>query len=69
MKRKRHQKLTPAEAKSLEHFIDERGGQTKASVLLSVSTTTLSRTVNRRTAPSPMLHDKLVGAGVVKQTA
>jgi len=60
-------KLTPAEAKRLEQYIDNRGGQIKASILFGVAPATLSRNINRHTAPSPMLRDKLIGAGVIKQ--
>ncbi len=59
-------KLTPAEAKRLEQYIDKNDGQVKVGGLLSVTVTTLSRTVNRHTAPSPMLREKLVEAGVIK---
>ena len=59
-------KLTPAETKRLEHFIREKGGQVKASVLLGCAPATLSRTINGHTATSALLREKLVGVGVVK---
>lgn len=59
-------KLTPAESRRLEQFVDKVGGQNKASLILHVSTGTLSRSANRRTAPSNMLRDKLVEQGIVK---
>lgn len=66
MKKKRCIKLTPAEAKRLEQYVDENGGQVKASIILGVAPWTLSRTANRHTGPSPMLVGKLVEIGVVK---
>lgn len=53
-------KLTPAEAKSLEQFVEKKGGQVKASIVLEVAPETLSRTINRHTAPSALLRSKLV---------
>lgn len=53
-------KLTRAEAKRLEQFVHERGGQVKTSIILEVAPETLSRTINRHTAPSTLLRSKLV---------
>lgn len=64
--KKRAEKLTPAEAKRLEQFVDRSGGQVKASVIFGCTPTTLSRSANRRTGPSPLLRDKLVEKGIVK---
>lgn len=58
-------KLDPPEAKRLEKFVTEAGGQVKASILFGISPTTLSRTANRHTAPSPMLRDKLIDVGII----
>lgn len=60
-------KLTPAEAKRLEQFVNKSGGQIKASLIFGVAPATLSRTANRHTAPSPLLHDKLVENGIVSK--
>lgn len=65
--KQRNAVLTPAEATRLEQFISNCGGQIKASILFGVALSTLSRNINRHTAPSPMLRDKLIGAGIVKQ--
>ena len=59
-------KLVPAEAKRLEQYIEKSGGQPKASLFFGVAISTLSRTVNRHTAPSPLLREKLVEIGIVK---
>lgn len=59
-------KLTPAEAKSLEKFVDAQGGQVKASLMFGVAPATLSRTANRHTAPSPLLRDKLLENGIIQ---
>ena len=61
----KRQTLTPAEAKRLEQFVNRSGGQVKASLLFGVAPATLSRNVNRRTSPSPMLRQKLVEVGIV----
>ena len=66
MKNKTAVKLTINEAKLLEKFIDKKGGQVPACLLFNVAPSTLSRNVNRHTAPSPMLRDKLVECGIVK---
>lgn len=58
-------KLTPAEAKNLEQFIKKSGGQILASMIFGVAPSTLSRTANRHTSPSPMLHAKFVENGIV----
>ena len=59
-------KLTPAEAKRLEQHVNKGGGQIKAGALFGVTPATISRNVNRHTAPSPMLRKALVEAGIVK---
>jgi hypothetical protein len=66
MKTKNAVKLTPAEARRLEQFVNDSGGQVRASILLGVAPSTLSRNTNRRTAPSPLLRKNLVEAGIVK---
>jgi hypothetical protein len=58
-------KLTTAEAERLVQFVDDHEGQVATGLLLRVSPYTLSRTANRRTAPSPMLWDKLIEHGIV----
>lgn len=58
-------KLTDAEAERLGKFISENNGQTEAGDLLGVTSFTLSRTLNRRTAPSTLLRRELVRVGVV----
>ena len=58
-------KLTPAEAKRLEQFVEKSGGQVKASILLEVAPETLSRSINRHTAPSTLLRSKLAELGVL----
>lgn len=70
-KRKRHNdkltpKLTDAEANRLEQYIGENGGQSVVGADLGVAKETLSRNLNRRTAPSPMLRDKLIEKGIIK---
>lgn len=59
-------KLTDAEVKRLWKYIDTNGGQKKAGDKLGVSVGTLSRSVNKRTAPTPLLRNALVGVGVIK---
>ncbi|MES2155433.1 MAG: hypothetical protein V4510_09895 [bacterium] len=58
-------KLTPAEAKRFELFIDKTGGEVKVAGILGVSPGTVSRSLNRRTGPSPLLVEKLVEHGIV----
>lgn len=67
MTHKRVVKLTPAEAKRFEQYVENHGGQIRAAGLLGITPATISRNVNRHTHPSPMLRDKLVQAGVIKQ--
>lgn len=59
-------KLTPAEAKRLEQFVTKSGGQVKASIILDVAPETLSRSINRHTAPSTLLRKELVKRKIVK---
>jgi hypothetical protein len=67
MKAQRHtSKLTPAEAKALEQFIQKNGGQIAAGAFFGIAPSTLSRTANRHTAPSPLLRKQLVNVGIVK---
>lgn len=65
MRKKKVTTLTPAEAKRLEQFVDKNGGQVTTSVLLGCAPATLSRNVNRRTAPSALFREKLKEVGVV----
>lgn len=64
---KKHVKLTREEAQRLGKFIDKNGGQVKTSGLLNATPTTLSRTLNRHTAPSPLLRQQLAQHGIVAQ--
>lgn len=57
--------LTPAEAKRLEQFVDKSGGQVKASIILEVAPETLSRSINRHTAPSTLLRKELIKRKIV----
>ena len=59
------EKLTTAEAKNLEQYVTAHGGQVKICGFFGVSPTTLSRTVNQRTAPNPTFRKKLSEIGVV----
>lgn len=59
-------KLTAAESKKLEQFVNKSEGQIKASLILGVSPYTLSRTVNRHTSPSPMLREKFAAHGIIE---
>ena len=63
--KKRNEKLTPEEAKRLEKFMDENGGQVKSMELLGVSPVTISRTVNRRTAPLPLFRKELIEKKII----
>ena len=58
--------LTKAEAERLRKFIATHDGEVKAGALIGVRHETLSRTVNRRTAPSPMLRDKLIEHKIIQ---
>ena len=67
MKNNRHTpKLTPAEVKRLEQFINKNGGQIRAGMLFGVTDATLSRNIHGHTAPSPMLYKLYQKAGIVK---
>ena len=67
MKAQRHtKKLSTAEAKALEQFINRNGGQASAGAFFGIAPSTLSRAVNRHTAPSPLLRKQLENAGIVK---
>lgn len=59
-------KLTKAEAQRLKDFIASKDGQINAGALLGARPETLSRTLNRRTAPSPLLRGKLVEHKIIK---
>lgn len=59
-------KLSSAEVKRLEEFVEEKGGQMQVALLFDVSITTLSRTANRHTSPSKNLREKLAEVGVIK---
>ncbi len=59
-------KLTDAEAKRLAQYIKKNGGGKKVGELFGVDPCTLSRTLNQRTAPSPMLRSKLADVEVIK---
>lgn len=61
-----HKKLTKDEAQRLKDYMEKHSGQVAVSVDFKVTPGTLSRTANRRTAPSPMLRDKLVEHGIIK---
>ena len=65
MNKKMVTKLNTAEARRLEQFVNKSGGQVKASIILGVAPATLSRNINRHTAPSALLRTKLAEIGVV----
>ena len=67
MKNKKRRKLTKQEAARLVKYVDENGGQIRASISLGVAPETLSRSLNLHTAPSQMLTEKLVKAGIIKE--
>ena len=68
MKNNRHaQKLSPAEARRFEQYVYKGGGQIKVGASFGVTPATVSRNVNRHTAPSPMLRKALIEAGIIKQ--
>lgn len=60
--------LTTAEVKRLEQFQKTSGGQLKAAIAMGVTPETLSRTLNRHTAPSQMLRDKFIEWGIIMKT-
>ena len=66
---KRGKKLTTEESRLLEKFVDKSGGQILAAGALGVTPSTLSRTANRHTAPSPLLRSALVDKGVLSAAA
>lgn len=58
--------LTKTEAKALEDFVLAQGGQVPASLLLDgVAPSTLSRTINRHTAPSRLLRQAMVRQKII----
>ena len=64
----KHPKLTDAEAARLKKYLAAHGGQEPVAVAWRVSSTTLSRTLNRNTAPSPLLRKKLEEIGIIKKS-
>ena len=59
--------MTEQEAARLVKYINENGGQTLVSLEMGVAPATLSRSLNLHTAPSQMLKEKLVKAGIIKE--
>ena len=59
-------KLTADEVQRLLLYIKNTGTALQTAALLGVRPETLSKTINRRTAPSPDLRKKLAAVGVVK---